>query len=156
MFVFTEKSWRRGPFRKCRSSVMESETRCGGGGGSLSRAGRMRALGSKPSGRPKLERCSDTVRGEVWRHLQSTAGVPLSKLPNPQKGTCNPLSKDGPILDRLSPPQLPTMKPSLHGYSLQHRHCCLLMLLYRHTLSNYFALSKRIKRDHDCKNNRTG
>lgn len=104
MFVFTEKSWRRGLFRKYRSSVMESETRCGGGAGSVSRAGRMRALGSNPSGRPKRERCSDTVRGEAWWHLQSTAGVPLSKLPNPPKGTCNPLSRDGHIWDRLSPP----------------------------------------------------
>lgn len=70
MFVFTEKSWRRGSFRKCQSSVMKSvvnvnRVRYGGGGSSVSRAGRMRALGSNPSGRPKLERCSDTVRGEA-------------------------------------------------------------------------------------------
>lgn len=60
MFVFTENSWCRGPFRKCRSSVMKSvvnvnKTTYGGVGSLVSRAGRMRALGSHPSIRPKLE-----------------------------------------------------------------------------------------------------
>lgn len=106
------------------SVVNVNQVRYGGGGSSVSRAGRMRALGSNPSGRPKLERCSDTVRGEAWRHLQSTAGVPLSKVPNTQKATCNELAScpamDPSVIGSAPLPPPPT-PPSLYGYSLQHR-----------------------------------